>query len=305
MSKQRTAVAVMGVLVVFTFAFVAGSTGKSRQAPTRPKILGISGIEILSTHVEAAKLFYGKFVELDGPCNWCENNPYRAVMLPSGQVLGIEAAHGAPKDMIASISFAVDSEKEMKRWLQSNHVAFKETNGPFRDGDAHLLVVDPEGHTLYFHRLIKGDETMYGHLPIIHAGFVVKDPAAMDKLYKDVLGFHVYWHGGMKDGETDWMDMQVPDGTDWVEYMLNIPESADKRTLGVMNHIAIGVPDVRAAAQQLEARGVKLSEPPQMGRDGKWQLNLYDPDDTRVELMQFAPSEKPCCAEYSGPHPKP
>jgi hypothetical protein len=32
-------------------------------------------------------------------------------------------------------------------------------------------------------------------------------------------------------------------------------------------------------------------------------LNLYDPDETRVELMEFAPVEKPCCAEYTGPHP--
>ena len=31
---------------------------------------------------------------------------------------------------------------------------------------------------------------------------------------------------------------------------------------------------------------MKLTEEPQIGRDGKWQLNLYDPDDTRVELME-------------------
>jgi hypothetical protein len=109
----------------------------------------------------------------------------------------------------------------------------------------------------------------------------------------------------MKEGETNWVDMQVPEGTDWIEYMLNVAANADKRTLGVMNHIALGVPDVRAAANQLEKAGVKLTEQPKIGRDGKWQLNLYDPDDTRVELMGFTPTEKPCCAEYTGPHPKP
>jgi catechol 2,3-dioxygenase-like lactoylglutathione lyase family enzyme len=88
-------------------------------------------------------------------------------------------------------------------------------------------------------------------------------------------------------------------------YMLNVPANAGKHTLGVMNHIALGVPDVRAAANQLEKAGVKLTEQPKIGRDGKWQLNLYDPDDTRVELMEFTPVEKPCCAEYTGPHPKP
>jgi hypothetical protein len=40
-----------------------------------------------------------------------------------------------------------------------------------------------------------------------------------------------------------------------------------------------------------------------MGRDGKWQLNLYDPDLTRIELMEFTPKEKPCCSEFQGQHP--
>jgi hypothetical protein len=99
--------------------------------------------------------------------------------------------------------------------------------------------------------------------------------------------------------------MQVPDGTDWIEYMLNVPENADQPTLGVMNHIALGVPNVKAAEEQLEKAHVqmRIEEEPQIGRDGKWQLNLYDPDQTRVELMDFAPTEKPCCAEYTGPHP--
>jgi catechol 2,3-dioxygenase-like lactoylglutathione lyase family enzyme len=127
----------------------------------------------------------------------------------------------------------------------------------------------------------------------------------MDYFYKDILGFRLYWHGGMTDDETQWVDMQVPDGTDWIEYMLNIPANADAHTRGVMNHIAIGVPDIHAAAKELEKNGAPLTEQPKVGRDGKWQLNLYDPDQTRVEWMEFSPTEKPCCAEYTGPHPKP
>ena len=149
--------------------------------------------------------------------------------------------------------------------------------------------------------------------PIIHAGFVVHDRAAEDHFYKDILGFHVYWHGGMVDRSAvasekdtdDWVDMQVPDGTDRIEYMLNVPANADHHTLGVMNHFALGVPDIHAAEQQLLKNGMKLTEQPKIGRDGKWQLNLYDPDDTRVELMEFTPVEKPCCSEFTGPHPGP
>ena len=84
---------------------------------------------------------------------------------------------------------------------------------------------------------------------MIHAGFVVHDRAAEDKFYQDLLGFHVYWQGGMKEDETDWVDMQVPDGTQWLEYMLVRKDSSSSpRTLGVLNHIALGVPEMVDAA---------------------------------------------------------
>jgi hypothetical protein len=40
-----------------------------------------------------------------------------------------------------------------------------------------------------------------------------------------------------------------------------------------------------------------------MGRDGKWQANLYDPDGTRVELMEFQPVAKPCCSSFTAESP--
>jgi catechol 2,3-dioxygenase-like lactoylglutathione lyase family enzyme len=75
---------------------------------------------------------------------------------------------------------------------------------------------------------------------MIHVGFIVRDRDAEDRFYKNVLGFHIYWHGGMKEGQTDWVAMQVPDGTDWLEYMLNLAPHPDLRTTGVMNHISLG-----------------------------------------------------------------
>jgi predicted enzyme related to lactoylglutathione lyase len=72
-----------------------------------------------------------------------------------------------------------------------------------------------------------------------------------------------------------------------------------------MNHFAVGVPDIEAAAYRVQKNGFTSTEEPKIGRDGKWQLNLYDPDGTRVELMEFTPVEKPCCSEFTGPHPKP
>jgi hypothetical protein len=110
----------------------------------------------------------------------------------------------------------------------------------------------------------------------------------------------------MKPDKTDWVAMQVPDGTDWLEYMLNVEPQPSLRTTGVMNHISLGVVDMRKAQAAVESRGWDPhgDQHIQMGKDGKWQLNLFDPDYSRIELMEFTPVEKPCCSDFQGPHPQ-
>jgi catechol 2,3-dioxygenase-like lactoylglutathione lyase family enzyme len=208
----------------------------------------------------------------------------------------------APANLIDEVVFLTNNVSGLKTYLMSKGVSVQYSQKTRK----YLQVVDPEGHRIGFVEEKNAPTHVQPLFPVwhvIHAGFVVYDRAAEDHFYKDILGFHVYWHGGMTDDETNWVDMQVPDGTDWIEYMLNVPANADHHTLGVMNHIALGVPDIKAAREQLIKNGWMPGEDPKIGRDGKWQLNLYDPDDTRVEFMEFTPVQEPCCSEYTGPHP--
>jgi hypothetical protein len=41
----------------------------------------------------------------------------------------------------------------------------------------------------------------------------------------------------------------------------------------------------------------------QIGKDGKGQFNLYDPDGIRLELMNFHATEKPCCSPFTADDP--
>ena len=74
-----------------------------------------------------------------------------------------------------------------------------------------------------------------------------------------------------------------------------------------MNHFSLGVEDMDATDAALQRAGWKPhgEEHKQMGLDGKFQLNVFDPDDVRVEFMTFTPSGKPCCSDFTGPHPRP
>jgi hypothetical protein len=140
----------------------------------------------------------------------------------------------------------------------------------------------------------------------------VHDVPTENAFYITLLGFRPYWHGGMKDDAADWISMQLPDGRDWVEYMTakgpektGIPAAMSQETAGVLDHFALGVVNIEHSYDVLYERdGLDgKHSPAQLGRDGKWQLNLYDPDGTRAELMEFQPAEKPCCSPFLQPSP--
>jgi catechol 2,3-dioxygenase-like lactoylglutathione lyase family enzyme len=299
--------AVISLLVLFVYV-----SGKAPQKIHRPRILGIARVDLLSSMTEDACDFYARVLNPKNvwrpmapmPGRNCKDAVVLSIPLNLEQEVSLSAPPRTPPfNLIHQIVFVTDDPDAMRGYLADKGLLA----GGTADTSAgpEFAVNDPEGHLIGFTgpNNLTIDSTS-SNRRLIHAGFVVHDRAAEDKFYKDILGFHVYWHGGMKDGEDNWVDMQVPDGTDWIEYMLNVPPDASHKTLGVMNHIALGVRDIHAAQQQLIKNGWKGTEQPKIGRDGKWQLNLYDPDETRVELMEFTPVQKPCCSEYTGPHPR-
>jgi hypothetical protein len=86
---------------------------------------------------------------------------------------------------------------------------------------------------------------------------------------------------------------------------VGIPASITQERLGVLDHFSLGVENMEKSVTLLY-RGDRLTgrhSQAQIGRDGKWQFNLYDPDGIRVELMEFQPSGKPCCSPFLLPSP--
>jgi catechol 2,3-dioxygenase-like lactoylglutathione lyase family enzyme len=296
-------------LVCFLFAS-GGDTAK------RPRILGIASVTIFVNDPEAATSFYSKQLQYPHDRHTaCDAAPHTCLAVGNGQRLDIVSPSSPTEGhYLGEIAFETDHIYALRDKLNSSGIKASEIVKSAGDRSHYYVlsfsVVDPENHPVKFVEyegciVCEGDPDNPVSSHLIHAGFVVHDRAAEDKFYKDILGFHVYWHGGMKEGEDNWVDVQVPDGTDWIEYMLKVPDNATHKQLGVMNHIALGVPDIHAAQQQLIKNGWKGTEEPKIGRDGKWQLNLYDPDETRVELMEFKPTKEPCCSPYTGPHPGP
>ena len=296
----------MNRLAAAILALFLCTAASADEKHPRPKILGIASAHFYSTDLPAARKFYALILHPAEPCSWCKQTGSAPIniALPSGQTAIFTAPDGPPpRDLLWEVVLATDNVKAMKQYLEANKVAIEKSKNK---DDGAFTINDAEGHRLGFVKVTPGwSPSNTDALRIMHAGFIVNDRAAEDHFYKDILGFHLYWHGGMKEDVDNWVAIQVPDGTDWIEYMLNIPANASKHTVGVMNHMALGVTDIHETQKRLIADGWKPTEEPKVGRDGKWQLNLYDPDETRTEFMEFTPKEKPCCSEFTGTHPGP
>ena len=280
-------------------------SGQSQPA-ARPHILGIDHVAFYTTAPDGVRKLYTEVLGLAAtdPVEAGENARYMVGM----QWVGFSPAPD-PKatDRMDHFAFRTDNIIALRRYLVGKGFKPSQIQG-LADHSMSFTMKDPEGHSTEFVERSKMEAPapsapLSRHM--IHVGFLVYHQPEEDHFYRDVLGFRPYWHGGMTDTKTEWVALQVPDGTDWVEYMVNQPEHPDLQLTGVMNHISLGLPDIKKAQALLESRGWKPhdDEKAQMGRDGKWQLNLYDPDYTRVELMEFKPVEKPCCSDFTGAHP--
>jgi catechol 2,3-dioxygenase-like lactoylglutathione lyase family enzyme len=301
MRKLYLALTLLTAALIACFAADTSSTG-------RPPITGLAHVGFYVSDLAQAEEFYGHVLgyahfSLDKPSGGLMLNYYK---VDDRQYIEIyPGLTGDSQDRLSHVAFVTADARKLRDYLAGKGIKVPPSLKPGLDKNLSFMIDDPEGRRIEFVQYMPGSlhSSKFGTLlpdtrvsdHMIHAGFVVHDRAAEDRFYKDILGFQVMWYGGPKDDQVNWVDMRVPDGSDWLEYMLNVNNPTPKQR-GVMNHLALGVPSIQPPHHTILDRGGKPPQPPKIGRDGKWQLNMYDPDLTRVELMEFKPVETPCCS---------
>src|SRR5947209_5380996 len=259
-------------LIVISLAALAPSAcfAQSGASVSRPSIVGVAHIGLKTNDLAAARAFYGKFLGFEEP--FTVDKPAGGLMLTYFKVNDHQYIEVFPElkseteDRLSHIALETASAQQMRDYLASRGVKVPDTLRPGLDGNLSFMANDPDGHNVEFVQYMPGSlhSRNFGKfLPatrisqrMIHVGITVQDRAAADHFYKEILGLKEIWHGGMRDDRTDWVDMRVPEGTDWVEYMLNVNNPSPK-TLGVMHHLALGVPSVEAGYRTVLERGLK------------------------------------------------
>jgi putative ABC transport system permease protein len=90
------------------------------------------------------------------------------------------------------------------------------------------------------------------------------------------------WRGSAANSPTlSWVNMRVPDGTDYLEFMLYSEKPAPDRR-GTAHHLCLVVPDAMKAVAELESRpawkAYGRTIEVRTGINRKRQVNLFDPD---------------------------
>ena len=298
-------------------AAIFGSAVVLAASPSRPPLTSVSHLAVYAADPAKSEAFYVhdlgavKAPDPESPTG------ARYYFSPTQfvEVLPLPAGYGSI-NRLDHVAFNTADADAMRQYLKSKGVkvpAKVETGG---DGSRWFDVTDPEGARVQFvqppaNPSAIAPNPLSSH--IIHVGFIIHNRANEDAFWRTILGFRPYWFGGMRDDNPTWISLQVPDGTDWLEYMVvgtpdttGIPSTLSAANLGVLNHFSLGVPNTRDAYTLLwngdRLQGQK--ETPKIGRDAKWQLNLLDPDGTRAEIMEFHAIGKPCCSPFTAPDPQ-
>jgi catechol 2,3-dioxygenase-like lactoylglutathione lyase family enzyme len=297
----------------FLAAFTVAAAAQMPDPPImRPKITGFSHLAVYTSNAVATDRFYREAIgaaKLPDPENKLGVR-YAINATQFIEVLPLPA--GAGINRLDHIAFNTTDAEGMRKYLSVKAWKTPPKVEKDADGSSWFTVLDPEGNKVEFvepprlPEAVAAPNVIGRH--IIHAGILAHNRSVENTFYRDLLGFRPYWFGGMAEGKVDWVSLQTPNSHDWLEYMLNAKPDISQHDLGVFDHFSIGVDSVEMAFKVLRdgnrLTGVTHDENPKIGKDGKGQFNLYDPDGVRVELMNFHASEKPCCSAFTAEDPE-
>jgi lactoylglutathione lyase len=311
---------------LFTYSAGAILAATSLLAQTaaveRPKILGVAHMALYVKDLDKTRQFYEKFLGFGEPFTLPPKGGGPGVRIAfikvnDYQYIEIFNEKDRGEGQLNHISIYTENAEIMRDYLASKGVAVPEKVGKgqtlnknynIKDPDGHLVEIveyQPDSWTAREKGKFMPDTRISDH--IMHIGFLVGDLDKSLAFYHGVLGFNEFWRGSGSPKMLSWVNMRVPDGQDYVELMLyNKLPPPDGR--GGKNHMSLTVPDAQKALAELKKRAPGLYDKEmviQVGVNKKRQINLYDPDGTRVELMEANTIDGQPAPNSTAPAPHP
>jgi catechol 2,3-dioxygenase-like lactoylglutathione lyase family enzyme len=272
------------------------------QTPQRPHIVGVAHIAVFAHDYEKSRSFYGDFLGFEEPYSLKNKDGSPSLTffkINDHQYIELFPEREANSDRLNHISLETDDIEALRLYLASKGIKVPDHAQPARIGNLSFNIIDPAGHQVELVQYMPTGKTVaaYGKYMsdtrisshMTHVGLIVTQLDPEYKFYTDILGFKETWRGSSSGTVLSWVNLKVPDGDDYIEFMLakNAPDPAHR---GSAHHLCLQVPDVAASVETLKTRPYfKTYDHPieeRLGINRKRQANLFDPDGTRTELME-------------------
>jgi catechol 2,3-dioxygenase-like lactoylglutathione lyase family enzyme len=293
---------IISLSALLAAGLATGAFAAPPDAPKRPKIVGVAHIALSVHDIAASRAFYGDFLGFREPYKL--DNPDGSLSLTfikvnDRQYIELFPEKAANTDRLLHISLEVEDAEAMRLYLASKGVKVPPEATKGRIKNSNYMVTDPDGHLIEILQYEKDGLTAQNKGKFVdgprisnriaHLGIVINQLAPAMKFYGEILGFQEIWRGSKNEKVLDWVNMKAPESDDYLEFML-YDQMPNLASLGTLNHICFEVPDVEKALADLKQRpAAKSYNKPlefKTGLNRKRQLNLYDPDGTRSELME-------------------
>jgi catechol 2,3-dioxygenase-like lactoylglutathione lyase family enzyme len=285
---------------------VSVAIAASLAAQDRPKVLGIAHLAVYVKDLAKTRQFYEDFLGFGEPFTlpMKEGGGTRIVFVKVNdqQYFEIFNEKDRGEGQLNHISFYVDSADRMYSYLKARGVGIQADKGSVDNGEIgnkNFNVKDPDGHIVEIveYQLDSRTARETGKfMPvtrisdhIMHVGVLAGDVDKSMKFYDGILGFQEFWRGSSSPNMLSWVNMRVPEGRDYLELMLydRLPDPGER---GGKNHASLMIADADKAVVELKKRAARIGYTReiaiQTGVNRKRQVNLYDPDGTRIELME-------------------
>jgi catechol 2,3-dioxygenase-like lactoylglutathione lyase family enzyme len=284
----------------FTLALLSFTT-LSAQEVKRPRIVGVPHVAFRVHDIAASRHFYMDFLGYSEPFDIITDGKLIMAFIKINDRQYVELSpEGKPDEpRFVHLALETDNAEALRQYVKAkgfpvpdkpaSRGRIKNTATGLTDPDGNHIDVtqyEPDGKSMQDVGKDMSDKRISRHMT--HVGFYVSKPETA-RYYIDVLGFREFWRGSA-DGKTlSYSNLFAPEGAEYVEFILGPPPETLERK-GTVFHIALEVPDMDKAVAKLNAnparKDYKRAFDVKVGKNHKKQLNLFDPDGNRVELME-------------------
>jgi len=287
---------------IFTLAIAAPFSVFAADEVLRPRIVGIAQVSLFVHDLEKSRAFYKEFLGFEEPLPAKSENGALSqawIKINDRQTIELLPEHSVGTDRLHRIALQVDDAEAMRRYLAARGVKTPDGIDRGKTGDANFSVHDPDDHIVAFVQyapdgwMRREQGKFLSELRvsnrISHVGLLVGDLEAGLAFYRGILGGTETWRGGANPNVLTWVNVKLPEGEDYLEFILYAALPAPNKRGGT-HHLCLEVPDIEKTRATLVERAARIGYTREIeiktGINRSRQINLFDPDGTRVEVME-------------------